>query len=111
MTLEAPLAMAEAESNRRDVLMVHIDYLLSSRDYPKTICPSEVPRALTAPELKACGASDWRTLMPAVRDILWDMREQGQVEILQKGVLVPQGVAPGDVKGPLRARKVFSAQS
>ena len=111
MTLETPIAMAEAESNRRDVLMVHIDYLLSSRDYPKTICPSEVPRALTAAELKACGASDWRNLMPAVRDILWDMREQGQVEILQKGVLVPQGVAPGDVKGPLRARKVYSAQS
>ncbi|KAM0798895.1 hypothetical protein BDR22DRAFT_890729 [Usnea florida] len=103
--------MAEAESNRREVLKAHIDYLLSSRDYPKTICPSEVPRALTAPELKACGASDWRSLMPAVRDILWDMREQGQVEILQKGVVVPQGVAPDDVKGPLRARKVVSAQN
>lgn len=101
--------MAAAESNRRDVLIVHIDYLLSSRNFPKTICPSEVPRALTSLELKACGVSDWRTLMPAVRDILWDMREQGQVEILQKGALVPQGVAPSDIKGPLRARKVYSA--
>ena len=103
--------MAEAEFHHRDVLRPHLDRLLSSRDYPKTICPSEVPRALTAAELRACGASDWRSLMPAVRDILWNMREKGEVEILQKGSLVPQGIELGDVKGPIRARKVPSARS
>ncbi len=97
--------MAEA------VLRPHIDRLLSSRDYPKTICPSEVPRALTAAEIKACGASDWRSLMPAIRDILWNMREKGEVEILQKGSLVPQGIELVDLKGPIRARKVTSAQA
>ena len=100
--------MAEAEFK---VLRPHIDRLLSSRDYPKTICPSEVPRALTAAEIKACGASDWRGLMPAVRDILWNMREKGDVEILQKGSLVPQGIELVDVKGPIRARKVFLVQA
>ena len=92
------------------VLMPHIDRLLSARDYPKTICPSEVARALTAAELKACDATDWRNLMPSVRDILWSMREKGEVEILQKGSLLPQGIELGEVKGPIRARRVSSAQ-
>ena len=103
--------MVEPEFIRRDVLKPHIDRLLSSREYPKTICPSEVPRALTVAELKACDVSDWRGLMPVVRDILWSMQEKGEVEILQKGSLVPQGIELGDVKGPIRARKVSSAQS
>ena len=97
--------MAEAEVTGRDVLGPHLDRLLSSRDYPKTICPSEVPRALTAAELRACGTLDWRSLMPLVREILWDMRERGQVEILQKGSLVPQGIESANIKGPIRARK------
>lgn len=49
--------------------------------------------------------------MPAVRDILWNMREKGEVEILQKGLVVPQGIEPGEVKGPIRARKVSLGQS
>ena len=103
--------MSASEMLERDVLKPHIDRLLSSRPYPKTICPSEVPRALTAAELKACGASDWRSLMPAVRGILWSLRENGEVVILQKGSLVPPGIDLGDIKGPIRARKVFSSQS
>ena len=93
------------------ILMPHVDRLLSSRDYPKTICPSEVARALTAAELKCCDATDWRSLMPSVREILWSMREKGEVEILQKGAPLPQGIELGEVKGPIRARKVSSAQS
>lgn len=94
-----------------DILRPHIDRLLSCRDYPKTICPSEIPRALTPAELKACGTSDWRSLMPAVRHILWNMREKGEVEILQKGSLVPQDSEPAEIKGPIRARRISAAQS
>lgn len=100
--------MARAGSDHTDVLRSHVDRLLSSREYPKTICPSEVPRALTTAELRACGTSDWRSLMPAVRDILWNMREKGEVEILQKGSLLPQGIELGDINGPIRARKSLS---
>ena len=101
--------MAETHLSQTDVLG-HMERLLSSREYPKTICPSEVARALTAAELKACGASDWRSLMPAIRGILWNLREKGEVEILQKGLLV-QGVELEDLKGPIRARKVSSNRS
>lgn len=103
--------MDSAGSNHTDILMPHIDRLLSSREYPKTICPSEVPRALTAAELSACDASDWRSLMPAVRDILWSMREKGEVEILRRGSLLPPGIDLGNVNGPIRARKVSSTWS
>ena len=103
--------MSVTNVDNTGVLMPHIHRLLSSRDYPKTICPSEVARALTATELKACDTTDWRNLMPAVRDILWSMREKGEVEILQKGALLPRDTKLGEVKGPIRARKVSSAQS
>ena len=44
--------------------------------------------------------------MPAVRDMVWNMREKGEVEILQKGSSVPQGTELSNVKGPIRVRKV-----
>lgn len=94
-----------SEAYSRDVLLPHVERLLSSREYPKTICPSEVPRALTAAEVKSTGSSTWRELMPEVRQILWAMRHRGEVEILQKGSLIPEEVRLEDLKGPIRARK------
>ncbi|MCJ1285747.1 hypothetical protein MMC26_005088 [Xylographa opegraphella] len=93
------------------VLKIHLDRILSSRQHPKTICPSEAPRALSAPELRRLGASDWRDLMPEVRRILWAMRDEGEVEILQKGVALADDLASEDVVGPIRARKVESGKS
>lgn len=95
------------ENNSTDinqVLTAQLHRLLSSRDYPKTICPSEATRALSAAELQNLGVPSWRDLMPTVRQILWDMRQLGEVEILQKGVLVPETVKLEDIKGPIRAR-------
>ena len=103
--------MSVASVDNKDVLIPHVHRLLSSRDYPKTICPSEVARTLTAAELRTCETTDWRNLMPAIRDILWNMRENGEVEILQKGSVVPQDIELAEVKGPIRARKISSAQS
>ena len=88
------------------VLLPHVQRLLSSREYPKTICPSEVPRALSATEVKAVGASGWRDLMPGVREILWEMRRRGEIDILQKGSLIPDDIALNDIKGPIRARRI-----
>ncbi len=101
----ASMAQAEAVAGHEETLMPVIDRLLSSRDYPKTICPSEVPRALTASQLKDLGASDWRDLMPQVRELLWEMRQRGQVEILQKGSPLPSDIELKDLRGPIRARR------
>ncbi|KAL2045186.1 hypothetical protein N7G274_002268 [Stereocaulon virgatum] len=98
--------MAPDRANPQEILVSHLDRLLSSREYPKTICPSEVPRALTTAELTALGYSDWRDLMPEVREMLQDRRQNGRVEILQKGSLVSGDVEVRDLKGPIRARNV-----
>lgn len=75
--------------NGRDIEQA-IRTLLRARDASKTICPSEVARAL-APE-------DWRPLMPRVREVAARMAASGEVVITQKG-------APVDalaVRGPIR---------
>lgn len=90
---------------KREILLEHANRLLSSRDYPKTICPSEVARALSSSELSTLGAPDWRATMDPIRELVWDMRDAGEVEIMQKGrVLDIQRLA--DIKGPIRVRKV-----
>jgi hypothetical protein len=43
--------------------------------------------------------------MPEVRRMLWEMRHRGEVEILQKGSLVPEGIELEDLIGPIRARR------
>ncbi len=93
------------EAGQREVLLPHLERLLDSREYPKTICPSEVLRALSAAELETIGSSTWRDLMPEVRRMLWEMRHRGEVEILQKGSLVPEGIELEDLIGPIRARR------
>ena len=98
--------MAHEKDAHREVLLSHLNRLLSAREYPKTICPSEVPRALTATEMKTLDVSDWRDLMPDVRELLWDLRRRGQVQILQKGALVPNDVDLRDISGPIRARRI-----
>lgn len=104
--LSEPLAMAPQSASHDEILLPHLNRLLSSRDYPKTICPSEVSRALTAAELEALSVRAWRDLMPTVRQILWEMRRRGEVQILQGGIPVPDTVELQDIKGPIRARKI-----
>lgn len=93
-----------ASSHVQAILKPHLDRLLFVRAHPKTICPSEVARALSQDELRAADTTDWRNLMPTIRDMLWEMRAHGEVEILQKGEPIPEAIQLQDVKGPIRAR-------
>ena len=88
----------------QDIIHPHLNRLLCSREYPKTICPSEVARATSAKELEDLGFEEWRDLMPTIREVLWGMRQRGEVEILQKGNVV-RDIELQDIKGPIRARK------
>lgn len=83
----------------------HLERLLCSRTYPKTICPSEAARALSADDLKDAGADTWRDLMPAIRKYAFELRDEGVVEILQKGVVLPLDQSLGETMGPIRLRK------
>ncbi len=98
--------MANESSPSDEIIRCRLDELLCSRNHPKTICPSEVPRSLTASELEALGVTHWRDLMLKVREILYHMSQREEVEILQRGIVIPKGISLHDIKGPIRARKV-----
>jgi hypothetical protein len=92
------------DDEQRSTILSHTNRLISARDFPKTICPSEVARAFSAAELQILNASAWRDTMAIVREIVWELREEGQVEILQKGEVLDGNVGLNDVKGPIRVR-------
>ena len=66
----------------------------TERGKDKTICPSEVARKLWP--------DDWRDHMEEVRRAAFELRENGQVIITQKGKLV----TGNDAVGPIRIKIV-----
>lgn len=84
----------------------HLQTFLQKRDPPKTFCPSEVARALSAEELEAEGAKEWRDLMPQIRELAWRLRRNGKLEVLQKSQVLDQRVTLDQVKGPIRIRRL-----
>ena len=66
--------------------------LLAQRDAGKTICPSDVARAV-APD-------DWRPLMQPVRDAAARLVAAGRVEVTQAGEVVDVATT----RGPVRIR-------
>lgn len=80
--------MTVTEEAIRDCLLK----LVRDRGPSKTICPSEVARALDS--------EDWRSLMPQVRAVGVALTHAEQIVVLQKG----QVVDPETAKGPIRYR-------
>ena len=80
--------------------------LLAQRAYPKTACPSEIPRSLSNSELQDLGIAEWREIMPMMRELAFRLRDEGKIEVLQKGEVVGMDVAGDDVRGPIRVRMV-----
>jgi hypothetical protein len=105
----AATVMATSDAATRvfspDLVTPHLERLLTSREWPKTICPSEAARALSSDEVKQSGATSWRDLMPAIRSYAFDLRYQDQIEILQKGQVLPQSQTLVNTTGPIRLWK------
>jgi hypothetical protein len=95
--------MALSQTQRESIL-ARTNALLDKRDYPKTICPSEVARAFSRDELDSLEAADWRGTMDDVRQVVWELREMGEVEVMQKGEVISTERLE-DVKGPIRVRR------
>jgi len=83
MTLNAVLPAAEIEAA--------ILKLTAQRGSDRSICPSEVARALRP---------DWHPLLTEVRRVACGLAAAGRIDILRKGKVV----APGGVKGVIRLR-------
>lgn len=84
----------------------HLQQLLVKRQYPKTLCPSEAARALSSAELAESGVTSWRDLMTPLRCHVFELRDQGDLEILQKGNVLPSTQSLEDTVGPIRLRNV-----
>lgn len=67
--------------------------LTDQRGPEKSICPSEVARALSD--------DNWRELMPEVRRVAYELCQSGQIVATQRGEVVDLS----DVSGPIRLRK------
>lgn len=80
-------------TSQRKAIETLILTLVEQRGPGKTICPSEVARAID-PE-------DWRPLMAAVRAVAASMAADGRVQVTQRGEVVDINTARGPVRlGP-----------
>jgi hypothetical protein len=70
--------------------------LLRQRGPDKTICPSDVARAI--------GGEAWRARMESVREVAKDLVRAGTLEVRQKGVRVDPRTARGPIRFALRTR-------
>lgn len=71
--------------------------LLGERMPGKTICPSEVARAL-AGNNNDNGEAQWRALMPAVREAAERLATAGKLQVTQRG----KPVSATQARGPVR---------
>jgi len=72
---------------------------VSQRGREKSICPSEVARALVTPE-----AGAWQSLMRPVRQAAIALAREGQIDILRKGHKVTEIDNPDAMRGVIRLR-------
>lgn len=84
-----------AETVTPDVLREEILRQTGERGPERSICPSEVARALAPDE------ADWRPLMSRVRSAALALAREGQVEVLRKGK--PADPAQ-EIRGVIRLR-------
>lgn len=63
---------------------VAIRALLRERGADKTVCPSEVARAMAA----ASGSKEWHSLMPRIRETAAKLAARGELVVTQKGNVV-----------------------
>lgn len=97
---------SDADPSSHSILKHRLEEFLQKRQPPKTFCPSEVARALTAAEMSDLGFDTWRDAMPAIRQLAWELMAAGECEVLQKGECVGEDVTAESVKGPVRIRRV-----
>ncbi|GAB7350031.1 hypothetical protein MBLNU459_g0704t2 [Dothideomycetes sp. NU459] len=97
---------SSSSSSSSSPVLAHLNRLLTTRQPPKTFCPSEVARALSRAELATEHVQEWRDLMPRIRALVWERRDHGELQVLQRGRVLGEHVSLADVRGPIRVRRV-----
>ncbi|GJD49843.1 hypothetical protein OPKNFCMD_2578 [Methylobacterium crusticola] len=94
MTPRTPTTAGTRERPGEDALAETLLRLVAERGPDKTVCPSEVARALGGPH-----PDGWGPLMQPVRRQAVRLMKEGRVAILRKGRVVPD---PDDFRGVYR---------
>lgn len=96
--MDQPVAVPAEDAIRAEILRQ-----TAARGPDRSICPSEVARALTG------GGEDgpWRPLMGPVRRAAFELARAGRVEVLRKGKPVP----PEAARGVIRLRAAGAADT
>lgn len=76
-----------------DVMTATILRLCAERGRGKSICPSDVARAIAGPDERA-----WRLLMPPVRETAFRLAREGRIQVLRKGRPIPPEQARGVIR-------------
>jgi hypothetical protein len=71
--------------------------LCAERGPGKSICPSEVARAIAGPD-----ETRWRLLMRPVREAAFRLAREGRIQVLRKG----RPIAPEQARGLIRLKSV-----
>jgi len=95
----------EEEVPNLDIAKTYLERILDKRIHPKTMCPSEAARALSKGELETSHVTEWRELMQPLRRLVFEMRDSGEVEVLQKGLVLPSDQTVEETTGPIRLRR------
>jgi hypothetical protein len=90
------MAKAQANPPNKALLAQTILDLLQARGPGKTICPSEAARSAAGSEER----SAWEPLMEPVRAVAQKLKDEGRIQITQRGHAVDAATA----KGPIRLR-------
>lgn len=80
--------MTDADSIEATILR-----LCAGRGVGKSICPSEVARAIAGPD-----ETQWRKLMRPVREAAFRLAREGRIQVLRKG----RPIAPEQARGVIR---------
>lgn len=85
--------MSEGPQHKNDInvrLRAQVMVLVEERGEGKTICPSEVARAVRP--------DDWRPLMKKVRQAAIRLADEGQISIYRKGKPIPTDQVRGVIR-------------
>jgi len=85
-------AQSQKQPTDGDATIADMILRLCAQRSGKTVCPSDVARALAATE------SAWRALMPDVRRVAGHLAEQGRISVTQRGAVVDPRVARGAIR-------------
>ena len=61
---------------------------------------------MSAQEIHRSGVATWRDMMPTLRVLSFQLRDEGRIEILQKGQVLDTSSTIDNVVGPIRIRKL-----